>query len=244
MKKPGNDDRRLRAPEWLTGYTPGKWFEAYRNYLTGIEAAFEAARAVHPSPNPCKPGCGACCRGIFNISLADAVLLWKGLDALAAANAAAIFDITKRAAALDAMVTPVHGGFRLFYPPAADDALDALCEAPAPSVVPCPVLDPVTQSCRLYAHRPLTCRMGGMLFENENGDRHFDKCPIRPDGAETPEPAAPYDESLLFYIEGELCREVTASAGGRGNRSVDRYETTIPSVIAAWDRARRERASR
>jgi Fe-S-cluster containining protein len=34
---------------------------------------------------------------------------------------------------------------------------------------PCPALDPETQSCDLYAHRPMTCRVYGPPVRSEGG---------------------------------------------------------------------------
>lgn len=105
----------------------------------------------------CMSGCHQCCMGVFAISQLDAEQLREGL---AIADPAVAQRILTRAA--DSR-TRLHGEFPgdpstglLFTEPEheeafADFANDELC----------PVLDPDTGTCDLYAFRPTQCRTFG-----------------------------------------------------------------------------------
>jgi Fe-S-cluster containining protein len=108
----------------------------------------------------CHAGCSECCHGPFPINRLDSWRLREGLEALRAsdpARAEAIVERARRQAAI------YHAGF-----PGDPDAgrlggdegvEDLFFERHAG--VPCPVLDPATQTCDLYAHRPISCRTYG-----------------------------------------------------------------------------------
>ena len=80
----------------------------------------------------CRPGCCECCMGPFPITQADAARLRQGLGDLE-------FQDAGRAARIRSRARGWSEG---------DDE-------------PCPVLDPDTGTCDLYAARPLTCRTFG-----------------------------------------------------------------------------------
>jgi Fe-S-cluster containining protein len=81
----------------------------------------------------CRPGCCECCIGPFAIDARDVRLLQQGLRSVDSAIAARV-----RARARS-------------YP----------LDASAAENEPCPVLDPETGTCDLYAWRPITCRTFG-----------------------------------------------------------------------------------
>ncbi|TLM65206.1 MAG: YkgJ family cysteine cluster protein, partial [Deltaproteobacteria bacterium] len=59
---------------------------AYRRLLGEIDAWFERClAAAPPGMLACRKGCSACCRGLFDISLLDALLLKEGFGQLPAA---------------------------------------------------------------------------------------------------------------------------------------------------------------
>jgi Fe-S-cluster containining protein len=89
----------------------------------------------------CRPGCCACCRGPFPISLRDAVRLRQGLTKLDASDPRRAGRLRRRAAA---------------YQGGDDEA--------------CPALDPDLGICELYEARPLTCRTFGPAIRFGDGD--------------------------------------------------------------------------
>ena len=137
--------------------------EPYRRILERVDAWYRSVKDAHPDRVPCSRGCRECCLGLFDISLADRDLLREGL---AKADPAVRQDIERRAAA-------ILENLRSIYPDLRDtldgwDAgeIDDLCDALGD--VECPVLGPEGE-CRLYAHRPLTCRMAGVPVVDVSG---------------------------------------------------------------------------
>jgi Fe-S-cluster containining protein len=113
----------------------------------------------------CKPGCHQCCIGVFPISPLDAARL---RTALAAADPAVAARIRSRAHAArlrlsrDFPGNPSTG--ELFTEPHHEAAFDDFANDE-----PCPVLDPLTGTCDLYAARPIPCRTFGPPMPNDLG---------------------------------------------------------------------------
>lgn len=106
-----------------------------------IDARVEAIRSHHPDW-PCGKGCGHCCQQLADVpQLRAAEWQWlaQGLAALPAAQRQAL-----------------------------DRRLTALPARPAAPVV-CPLLDPASDACLVYAHRPVACRSYGFYVERERG---------------------------------------------------------------------------
>ncbi len=105
----------------------------------------------------CRPGCHQCCVGVFAISQFDAEQLREGL-ALAPAEVAG--RIRSRAAQSRARLLEEFPGDpatgQLFTEPQHEEAFPEFANHE-----PCPVLDPDTGTCDLYAFRPVQCRTFG-----------------------------------------------------------------------------------
>jgi Fe-S-cluster containining protein len=110
-----------------------------RDLVQIVDAALAGAVRLGGPWIACKPGCCECCMGEFPISHADADRLREGLAALDATDPARAQRIRSRAARN-----------------IEDDD-------------PCPVLDPDTGTCDLYAWRPLTCRTFGPAIRWNGG---------------------------------------------------------------------------
>ena len=118
----------------------------------------------------CRPGCTPCCHGIFVISALDGVRLRSGLRALAQTDPQRAAAVQARAAALAQELAPCVPGNprtgKLDEP--EGQAWRAFADLPEADA-PCPVLDPLTGRCDLYAARPLTCRLFGPPLRNQDG---------------------------------------------------------------------------
>jgi len=156
--------------------------DEYRRLLDRVDAWYRGVKETHPDKVPCSKGCRDCCLGLFDVSLVDGDLLREGL---AAVEPAVRDDIRSRAAAVLARL-------REIYPDLGDtldgwdpDDVDDLCDALGD--VECPVLGPAGE-CRLYASRPMTCRMSGVPIVDVSGETVYPegcaKCLLKP--AETP----------------------------------------------------------
>lgn len=120
----------------------------------------------------CRPGCHQCCVGVFAISQMDAETL---RDALEHADPSVAGRIRERAAASRARLLAEFPGDPdsglLFTEPHHDDAF-----AEFANDEPCPVLDPATGTCDLYAARPVQCRTFGPPVRDE--DEHLTVCEL------------------------------------------------------------------
>ncbi len=120
----------------------------------------------------CKPGCHQCCVGVFAISQLDAQNL---REALSLADPIVADRIRARAAASRARLTATFPGDPatglLFTHPDHEAAF-----ADFANDEPCPVLDPATGTCDLYASRPVQCRTFGPPVRDDEG--HLTVCEL------------------------------------------------------------------
>jgi Fe-S-cluster containining protein len=114
-----------------------------------VDAALAEAARKAGAWLACRPGCCECCIGPFAISTADAVRLRQGLAAVDLEVAARIVD---RARASVARLERDYPG---------DTLRRVLDEDAAGDDERCPALNPETDTCDLYAWRPITCRTFG-----------------------------------------------------------------------------------
>jgi Fe-S-cluster containining protein len=129
--------------------------------LTGAvdSASARAARLAGPQL-VCRPGCSECCLGPFPINRLDAWRLREGLAALQQSDPGRAARIGERAlAAVVRMRADFPGDPERGLLTGDEEAEDHFLERHAD--LPCPVLDPATQTCDLYAHRPVSCRTYG-----------------------------------------------------------------------------------
>jgi Fe-S-cluster containining protein len=180
-----------------------------------MDAAFaDAARRAGPHL-ACRPGCTQCCHGPFRINSLDVARLRAGMDVLRSTDAALAAGLERRAQAwIDTYAADFPGdaatgilsdseeaGERFEY--LADDA-------------PCPALDLATGLCRVYAWRPMTCRVFGPPVRMESGA--LGCCELCFTAAEDEEIAAcemhiPHDiESTLVHEIGDPSETVVAYA--------------------------------
>ena len=190
----------------------------YLPLLEEIDRWQRDAAGRHPGIIPCRPGCAACCLGPFDISAADVATLQEGLAQLPDAERA---DIRRRAAAQLARVKELEPRWAPPYDidDLGEERFDRLSDAL--HNVPCPVLDDGGR-CRLYAHRPLVCRMMGLGMGTALGEIEND-CPIQDNF-----PAYAALAPQWFDLDAWEQRETLAlEATGR-----PQYETFIAAVVA------------
>jgi Fe-S-cluster containining protein len=109
----------------------------------------------------CRPGCSSCCTGLFPINELDALRLRQGMRLLRLREPVRADALAARAQDVIEVVRPDWPGEApLGRLPENPEALDALAQRFEEVV--CPVLDPATGWCELYAHRPVSCRTFGL----------------------------------------------------------------------------------
>src|SRR5262245_50359874 len=122
--------------------------------LNTIDQWFRQIRAKYATQMQCGKGCTACCHGLFDISLADAVEIARGFQKL---SPAVQQEVRTEAENLHRAIASAAGGMTepiLFVEddPRVDGIVDS-CNSPK-----CPLLGPAGE-CRVYEHRPLACRL-------------------------------------------------------------------------------------
>ncbi len=166
----------------------------------------------------CRPGCTQCCVGPFPINQLDALRLRHGLMMLeksdpqrAARVRARTHDAIERRSATfpGDPVTGILAEDEEFEERFADFANDE----------PCPVLDPETGTCDLYASRPMTCRTFGPPVRTGNHDT-LGICELCFDGATTEEISACELRVDPDGLEQPLVNEVEKAGGTRGKTIV------------------------
>jgi len=132
-----------------------------------VDAALASAVSRSGAHLACRAGCSQCCHGVFEISALDAARLREGL---ALAEPEVTGRIRDRAKEAQAKLGP-------FYP--GNIATGVLTGTPEEIELfeewahaePCPALDPETQTCDLYTHRPILCRTFGPPILNDPEER-------------------------------------------------------------------------
>jgi Fe-S-cluster containining protein len=126
-----------------------------RAFIQIVDAALAEAARKSGAWLVCRPGCCECCIGPFAITQLDAKRLRTGLAELEASDAARAARVRQRAREAADRLPEFPAG-----QPGDGAEFEAWLEA-LPDDDACPVLDPETGTCDLYAARPVTCRVFG-----------------------------------------------------------------------------------
>jgi|NGEPerStandDraft_6_1074524.scaffolds.fasta_scaffold43798_3 Fe-S-cluster containining protein len=164
----------------------------------------------------CKPGCTQCCMGAFAINQLDALRLQQGLAELKVIDPDRALHVRNRARASIARLSRDFPGDLATGILDEGETADLLFEEFA-NDEPCPVLDPQTGMCDLYAARPLTCRVFGPPVQSEGG---LGVCELCYHGASEEEIAACEMTVDPEGMEPTLLDELERSTGRRGRTIV------------------------
>ena len=193
-----------------------------------VDAAL--ANAVQRSGDwlACRPGCSQCCHGVFAISTLDAHRLQQGLLALSHTDPTRAAAVHTRARASATRLAPTFPGNpvtgTLDSTPEAMEAFDTFADDE-----PCPALDPATQTCDLYAARPILCRTFGPPLVTP--DAGLAVCELCFDGASPEEiDRCQLDPTIL---DAEQQAEAAFAAHSPTASSDDPFRTIIPFALAS-----------
>lgn len=183
-----------------------------------VDAAL--ADAAHKSGEwlVCRPGCTQCCIGAFAISQLDAERLRQGLRDLEASDPQRALGIRERARASMARVwNSFPGDPKTGILGQDEGALERFSSFADDE--PCPVLNPETGECDLYAARPMTCRTFGPPVRSgpEGG---LGVCELCYHGATDEEIAACEMIPDPDELEPVLIRETEGATGATGETLV------------------------
>jgi Fe-S-cluster containining protein len=176
---------------------------------------------------PCARGCSACCHGPFDISIADAELLRSAVLALPDADRG---EVEWRAAVMLGRMAALEPAWHAPYAVAdlGEEPFDRLTERLA--LEPCPLLDDAG-GCRVYADRPLVCRLIGLPMITSTARVIENACPIQ---QQFPVYAAlaptPFDLEQFEEEEADCLRE--AAVRRFGDPAAAEFETTIAAAVA------------
>jgi Fe-S-cluster containining protein len=200
--------------------------DSYPSLLERLDRWFAAGRQAAGGVVPCRNGCSACCHGPFDISVADAELVQAAVDRLPAGERA---EVTARAGALLGRMLALEPDWPAPYEVAAlgearfDRLTDALADAP------CPLLDDAGR-CRIYADRPLVCRLTGLGMRTPAGRVIENACPIQEQfPAYAVLAPVPFDLEAFETREDEALR--AAARRRLGDEDRHGFETTIAAAV-------------
>lgn len=125
----------------------------------------ESAARSAPGELACRAGCFGCCVGLFEISLPEAALVRAGVAALPAGVREDVVRRARRIADESAHAFPGDAAAGILDPDRSEEADDAYFEVIADRA--CPMLDLPSGSCRIYEHRPVTCRTYGFAWAKD-----------------------------------------------------------------------------
>ena len=185
---------------------------ADREFIQIVDAALAEAARKSGAWLVCRPGCCECCLGPFPITPLDAARLRQGLRDLEVTDPERAARVRERSRESVARMPAFPAA------PLCDDAEFEARLAELPDEEPCPVLDPETGTCDLYAARPVTCRTFGPPVR-WGGDA-VGVCELCFDGASDQEIAACEVQLDIADREAELLRELEQRGGAQGQTLV------------------------
>jgi Fe-S-cluster containining protein len=196
-----------------------------------VDAALASAVARSGPHLVCRPGCSQCCVGVFPIAQQDAARLRDGLRLLEAEEPARAARVRARTAGSLERLAPWFPGDAATGILREDEEAVILFEEFANDEV-CPVLDPETGTCDLYAHRPILCRTFGppMATPGDDGETNLGTCELCFIHATTEEIAAAELDPTIPEREARSNGEYDAAHGTHG-------ETLVAFALreCAWD---------
>jgi len=201
-------------------------FERYGSLLREVDAWFARNLQAHSARITCHRGCSACCRGLFDITLLDALYLRHGFDQLASSVQ---HDVREKSRA---RLEPISARWPEFKAPWL---LNAIPESewddimPDDDETPCDLLS-VNGTCLVYDYRPMTCRLNGIPLMDSSGEELFDDwCTLNftdCDPLLLEDLRHPFND--LFAQELLLFQEMTRRLLGE---TISELDTLIPAAV-------------
>jgi Fe-S-cluster containining protein len=200
--------------------------DRYGALLREVDVWFRRCLEKHFDQINCRDGCSACCRGLFDITLLDALYLKQGFDRLPDRQKRSILpDASARLEALSRINPQFREPWILNGIPEAEWEL----LMPEDDETPCLLLSE-NGGCLVYDYRPMTCRLNGIPLIDFSGEELFDEwCTMNfvdQDPRRFEDLRFGFTE--LFAQELLLFQEVTRSMTGTQYNEIDLF---IPGAI-------------
>jgi len=200
--------------------------DRYAGLLAEVDGWFSDCLERYGDRIACSQGCSSCCRGLFDITLLDALFLREGFDKLPDAVRQDV--LMKAGARLDG-ITARWPDFTAPWilnriPETEWDAI-----MPEDDETPCPLLSE-RGDCLVYEYRPMTCRLNGIPLIDTSGEELFDDwCTLNftdVDPRAFEDLRHPFSD--LFAQELLLFREMTRQLLGE---AISELDTIIPAAV-------------
>lgn len=216
----------IAAREGLESVFLDDLLDRYGLLLGEVDNWFGECLSRHPRQIACRNGCSACCRGLFDITLLDALYLKRGVDRLDEPLRSRVTSTANqrlRSLSLD---------FPAFAEPwllntIPEEQWDELM--PEEDQTPCLLLSEGGQ-CLVYEQRPMTCRLNGIPLIDVSGEELFDEWCTLNFVSKNPRrlPGLRYAFNQLFAQELLLFHELTRRLTGRAISEADLF---IPAAV-------------
>jgi len=155
-----NELMTLRAYQKLSYHSDNKLINMLRiryvALLSMIDKAYEASSKSQELS--CKSGCSDCCRGLFEITVLDALLMLPAIHDISGRS-----DSIKEASRQSNLLREANSTFP--HSLSETEAHDSFEEPPEFETLPCPLLDS-TNTCSIYESRPSICRFQGLALRD------------------------------------------------------------------------------
>lgn len=198
----------------------------YQELLEEVDGWFQRLLEQFPNRIFCKKGCSHCCRGLFDITLLDALLLQKGFENLPQREQERVIHRTERVISSVRQIWPDFASPWLLNSYPEEQHILAM---PEEDENPCVLLDD-DGCCLVYAHRPMTCRLNGIPQVDLSGAIMSDEwCSLNftdmdPHGSSE----LRFHFNEIFIQEQLLFRELTRRLLGRPFNELD---TLVPTAL-------------
>ena len=165
------DESAKSDPDWRRIDAMNELLDRYGALLREVDVWFARCLDQYPELIACRNGCSECCRGLFDITLLDALYLKRGFDALPELQRTGLVRAaTGRLLQLSHLNPAFIEPWLLNGIPESD--WDVLM--PEEDETPCLLLSD-DGGCLVYEHRPMTCRLNGIPLIDVSGEELFDE---------------------------------------------------------------------
>ena len=165
------DESATSDPDWRRIAAMNELLDRYGDLLREVDVWFARCLDKHSEMITCRNGCSECCRGLFDITLLDALYLKRGFDALPEPQRARLVRAATGRLQQLAQLNPAFiEPWLLNDIPESD--WDVLM--PEEDETPCLLLSE-DGGCLVYEHRPMTCRLNGIPLLDVSGEELFDE---------------------------------------------------------------------
>lgn len=229
MKSGGGDgDRRLLSFGTIMNTPLDAVLDDYGKLLATVDEWFARSIARDGKNIACAKGCSECCRGLFDVTLLDALYLRRGIAVLAPKlRRRAMDSAAGRLASLREAWPELEPPYILNVRPEED--WETLM--PDNDETPCPLLGD-DGICMVYRFRPMTCRLHGIPLVDDSGEiMHDEWCTLNYAGVD---PLSRKDLRWgfrnCFKEELSIFRRLTVHLLGKELHELD---TLIPLAVLA-----------